>query len=248
VEGDPYQIWTAEDMQAIGADANYWGAYFLLCADINLAAYTGTSFNIIGWNDGRIGNPFTGVFDGNGQSINHFSYYDPNRPSAGIFGYTSSAFEVRDLTLSDVNVVGNYYVGSLVGLNYGKIERCSVTGVVAGTENVGGLVGMNEEGGKIADCNSNVIMRNHGYLFAVGCLVGYNFEGDVIDCFSAGIIDGNDETYMAGGLAGFNRGRISRCYSTADVSGYWYVGGLIGEHDWYDLQSCYATGDILCEA
>ena len=48
VEGDPYQIWTAEDMQAIGADANYWDAHFLLMADIDLSAYTGTSFNVIG--------------------------------------------------------------------------------------------------------------------------------------------------------------------------------------------------------
>ena len=31
---DPYQIWTAEDMQAIGADANYWGAHFELMADV----------------------------------------------------------------------------------------------------------------------------------------------------------------------------------------------------------------------
>ena len=38
--GDPYQIWTAEDMQAIGADANYWDACFKLMADIDLGAYT----------------------------------------------------------------------------------------------------------------------------------------------------------------------------------------------------------------
>ncbi|UCC22567.1 MAG: SMP-30/gluconolactonase/LRE family protein, partial [Planctomycetota bacterium] len=48
VEGDPYQIWTAEDMQAIGADSTYWDAHFELMADINLLAYSGTSFNIIG--------------------------------------------------------------------------------------------------------------------------------------------------------------------------------------------------------
>ena len=47
-EGDPYQIWDANDMQAIGADKNYWDAHFKLMADIDLGAYTGTSFNIIG--------------------------------------------------------------------------------------------------------------------------------------------------------------------------------------------------------
>ena len=46
--GDPYQIWDANDMQAIGADANYWDVDFVLCADINLGGFTGTSFNVIG--------------------------------------------------------------------------------------------------------------------------------------------------------------------------------------------------------
>ena len=51
-EGDPYQIWDACDMQAIGADANFWDAHFRLMADIDLAGYTGTSFNIIGtWDE-----------------------------------------------------------------------------------------------------------------------------------------------------------------------------------------------------
>jgi hypothetical protein len=64
VEGDPYQIKTAADMQAIGADANYWDAHFELMADIDLSAYTGTSFFIIGMHPDY---PFTGVFDGNGK-------------------------------------------------------------------------------------------------------------------------------------------------------------------------------------
>ncbi len=49
---DPYQIWTAEDMQALGADANYWAAHFKLMADIDLSDFDGLggnpAFNIIG--------------------------------------------------------------------------------------------------------------------------------------------------------------------------------------------------------
>jgi len=62
---DPYLIYTAEQMNAIGAEPNDWDKHFKLMADINLSAYTGTQFNTIGINY-HFG--FTGVFDGNGFS------------------------------------------------------------------------------------------------------------------------------------------------------------------------------------
>ncbi|MHC4325652.1 MAG: hypothetical protein ACYSUX_15400, partial [Planctomycetota bacterium] len=67
---DPYQIWTAEQMNAIGAEPNDWGKHFKLMADIDLAQYTGEQFNIIGYEriyDQRTNDlkPFKGVFDGN---------------------------------------------------------------------------------------------------------------------------------------------------------------------------------------
>ena len=58
-------------MNEIGANPGDWGSYFLLTADIDLGAYTGTSFNIIGINYDY---PFTGVFDGNGHTISNFTY------------------------------------------------------------------------------------------------------------------------------------------------------------------------------
>ena len=56
---DPYLIYDANQMNAIGVDSNDWDKNFVLIADINLSGFTGTRFNII-WN-------FTGVFDGNGH-------------------------------------------------------------------------------------------------------------------------------------------------------------------------------------
>ena len=63
---DPYLIYTAEQMNAIGANPNDWDKHFKLMADIDLSAYTGTAFNIIG--------SFRGVFDGNGHTISNFTY------------------------------------------------------------------------------------------------------------------------------------------------------------------------------
>lgn len=45
---DPYLIYTAEQMNTIGADLDDWDKHFKLMADIDLSGYTGTDFNIIG--------------------------------------------------------------------------------------------------------------------------------------------------------------------------------------------------------
>ena len=38
---DPYQIWTAEQMQAMGSETNDWDKHFILMDDIDLAQYDG---------------------------------------------------------------------------------------------------------------------------------------------------------------------------------------------------------------
>ncbi len=42
---DPYQIWTAGQMNEIGLNEIHWDKYFKLIADINLAGFTGDQFN-----------------------------------------------------------------------------------------------------------------------------------------------------------------------------------------------------------
>lgn len=75
---DPYQIVTAEQMNAIGTESNDWDKNFILTADIDLAQYTGTQFNII--------KSFTGTFDGNGHTLLNFTYTSTNKNYVGIFG------------------------------------------------------------------------------------------------------------------------------------------------------------------
>ena len=73
-EADPYIIFTASQMNQIGLFANEtdWDKNFKLMADIDLGAYTGTSFNIIGY-DQYYDSAFNGVFDGNGHTIDRKS-------------------------------------------------------------------------------------------------------------------------------------------------------------------------------
>jgi len=251
VEGDPYQIWTPEDMQAIGADANYWDAHFILCADIDLGGYTGTSFNIIG-TDGD--NPFTGVFDGNGHTISNFTYSTTGTNYIGLFGCArSSEWEVdfiKDLCLiePDVNAVGGYFVGFLIGvLSGGKITGCCVQGGdVSGDYYVGGLAGYASS--VISGCYSNGGVSGSMY---VGGLVGYDDCSIISDCNSGSTVYGNDYT---GGLAGAAYGgwgkydyyapEFHNCYATGDVNGYDYTGGLVGYVRGGIISNCYTVGSV----
>ena len=81
----PYLIYTAEQMNEIGTNANDWDMHFKIMADIDLSVYTGTSFNIIGNSDS-----FRGVFDGNGKKISNFTYTSTDTYYyIGLFGYVS---------------------------------------------------------------------------------------------------------------------------------------------------------------
>jgi hypothetical protein len=124
---DPYLIYTAEHLNALGAEPNDYDKHFKLMADIDLSAYTGTSFNIIG-----LYGSFRGAFDGNGHTISNFIYYiNTERYNAiGLFSYVEGA-EIKNLGLIDPNVDAGTanYVGSLVGwLRWGTITNCYVEG------------------------------------------------------------------------------------------------------------------------
>ena len=68
---DPYRIATPNDLNDIGNHIEDFNKHFVMVNDINLAAYAGTQFNIIGPN---IAERFMGVFDGNSYTISNFTY------------------------------------------------------------------------------------------------------------------------------------------------------------------------------
>ncbi|MCH7559461.1 MAG: hypothetical protein IIB56_18690, partial [Planctomycetes bacterium] len=229
---DPYLIYTAEQMNAIGADANDWDKHFILMEDIDLSVYTGKDFNIIGYYvsyDSPDNNPFIGVFDGNGHTISNFNYTsDVHR--IGLFGYVEGEnAEIKDLVLIDTNVDagGDSYVGSMVGeLRDGTITGCYAEGgSVSGNENVGGLVGSLNKG-TITNCNATGNVSGNR---KVGGLVGYNYVSTITNCYATGSVSGLSKV---GGLVGYNRrGSISSSYSTGMVNLEYNVGGLVGLDD-----------------
>jgi uncharacterized repeat protein (TIGR01451 family) len=95
---------------------NLAGDYYL-ANDINCSCTSG-------WNGGagfepigKVGNGFTGTFDGKGYKITHLYINRPTTEYVGLFGYTGSGSEIKDVGLEDVDGRGGTSVGGLVGIN-----------------------------------------------------------------------------------------------------------------------------------
>lgn len=110
---DPYQIWTAEQMNNIGVNPIDWNKNYKLMADIDMSIYTGTQYNIIG-NEAK---PFTGTFDGNAHIIRNLTYTTTGVDYVGLFGFVVGG-RVNNLELMNMIIAGNIYVGGLCGCNY----------------------------------------------------------------------------------------------------------------------------------
>jgi hypothetical protein len=218
-----------------------------LTADIDLSAYTGTSFNIIGID---YYNPFTGVFDGNGHTISNFTYHSTDRNYIGLFGYVGDWFgnaEIKNLYLvnPDINAGNGNIIGGVVGcLENAIISNCSVNGGrICGEDSVGGVVGIgygNDGLSIIHQCHSNTTVSGRDF---VGGLVGKCSvrRGIVFIENSSAIGEVSGDEYV-GGLAGMARSSfyIENCYSSGKVRGLYCVGGLLGESGMLTI-SCYSS-------
>lgn len=161
-------------------------------------------------------NPFSGVFDGNGRQISNFNYSSTEyRTYVGLFGMVLGG-EIKNLGLIDPNIYPEaQHDGSMVGyLSSGILINCYA------------------EGGSVA-----------GSRRSVGGLVGLNGSGSTItDCHaSCTILSSASHT---GGLVGIGIGIIANSYTSGDVLGDNYVGGLVGRNSEGKINKCYSSGSV----
>ncbi|MGJ0372452.1 YDG domain-containing protein [Aliarcobacter cryaerophilus] len=201
-----------------------------LGSDINAGATKTNTANwgTIGFNPlGDWSNSFNGTFDGLGHTISDLYINRNSTTYVGLFGYINSSSTVKNIGLTNVDITGDLYVGSLAGENNGLIQNSYSSGSVNGNEQVGGLVGRNWGGGRVQNSYSNGSVN--GY-FSIGGLVGKNDGGTISNSYASGSVTGFNEV---GGLVGWNyEGTISNSYASGtvsrDIGGYYYVGGLFG--------------------
>src|SRR5690606_5116763 len=84
---------------------------------------------------------FSGRLEGLGHVITNLTINRSTSYYVGLIGYMSRDGSVRHIGLEDVSVIGNLYVGGLMGYSAGTVDRVHVTGNVEGRSGVGGAVG-----------------------------------------------------------------------------------------------------------
>ena len=218
------------------------------------------------WNDGDGWEPigwdstyefawfFNTTFEGNDHTLSNL--FTAGRAYSGLFGRIGLDGEVRELTLSDVNVAGTEAAGALVGENQGLLIGVRSSGQVSGEYHVGGLVGLNLRLVYLSRSSAAVTRMRPprppvtGLVVtfrppaATGGLVGYN-TGFVISSFATGPVTSDSS---AGGLVGYHESKlISGSYATGPVSGS-LAGGLVGTigrpFSEATIRASYATGSV----
>ncbi len=238
---DPYLIYTAEHLNALGAEPNDYDRHFKLMADIDLSGYSydraliAPDTNDAEWD--FQGTAFSGVFDGNRRAVLYLTV--TAKSHLGLFGQLGSGAEVKDLGVVDANITGSYYaVGGLVGNNFGgRITACYSTGTVTGYTHVGGLAGYNESGEVAVSHSTCMVSATLSGNQKIGGLVGVN-AGRITTSYSTGAVSGQR---VVGGLVGWTTGSISMCYSTGMASADQRVGGLVGDKhsDYSTVSGCF---------
>lgn len=141
------------------------------------------------------------------------------------------------------NVIGGDDVGGLIGINDNdaEVQNAMATGNVSGGSELGGLIGDNAFGGSIRDTTATGTVTG---VSEVGGLVGVNSEL-IQNATATGAVDGSNRE--AGGLVGTNYGPIQNVTATGNVTGSAdRAGGLVGSNFDADgeIRNATATGSV----
>ena len=229
-----HPIGNAEDLAGIPTnELGGLNGYYVQTADLDLAGEG--SWQPIGDfirdSEGEIDSSvaFQGAYHGNGFVIKNLQIEGDNLIATGLFGYAYGATLI-DVNLENVfvNVLGDesYGAGALAGgIAYSKVIGAQAQGAVFGVESVGGLIGQVTSESMVTKSSAEVNVEGKGS--GVGGLVGYSWGDSIIEfCFASGNVTGE---YYVGGLVGSaEHTRVGNSYAAGDVSGFDYVGGLAG--------------------
>ena len=215
---------------------------------------------------------FLGTFDGQGHCITGLRLTQ-SASDIGLFSRVETGAVIRDLAVSgEVTPDGTQSgVGGIAGRNDGSIVDCSFSGIVVGSDSVGGITGHSGEGGVIARCTVSGVVRGTQYT---GGVVGRN-DGTVLRCSNEAAVNTtfsdsdlssepaeledafysllkqektaeHDVTSDTGGIAGLSTGVLQSCTNTGKV-GYphvgYNVGGIAGRQNGY-MDGCVNQGSV----
>ena len=181
---------------------------------------------------GNSTNKFQGTFNGNGHKISNLYINRETTDYVGLFGNTTGT--IKNLTIDNVNVTGNKYVGGLSGYSNGTFTNITANTTVKGITNVGGLSGYSY--------GTNIKRPNITSTVEGSTNVG-GLSGDSGNVYSAQITSTVTGTSYVGGV--FGRGNaIKSSIVSSNVSGTSNVGGVTGYNDEGSIQVIFKEGSV----
>ena len=240
-----YSITTLEEFEQfaeMSRAAKIQGGEFVLGADIDLSSYSaGEGFIPIaaGINSSA---DFKCEFNGNGHTISNLYINRPDTDNVGLF---SIMCDVKNLCLTNVDVIGGKYTGALMGYTFSnsQVSNCYIaSGSVKGTTCVGGLGGRFSGINGILNCYSDAEVSGET---KAGGLLGETYlpNGSVINSFSHGNVTASSD--YAGGLIGYTeRVSLENCYAEGNITGKRFVGGVVGKAMEVIAVNCFAKGKV----
>ena len=150
---------------------------------------------------------------------------------------------------ADSSVSGSFRLGGLAGYNRGEVIYSYAAGAVtarergpggSNTEDTGGLVGINLEGGRITGSYATGAVTGSE---RVGGLVGHSRKDSrITGSYATGAVAGNWECRRV--WPEYNSGAVFGSYATGAVAGSGgHVGGLVGGN-YGPVSVSYATGSV----
>jgi hypothetical protein len=226
-----------------------------------------------GWNPIGANNntPFKATYNGNNHKITGLTIDRPNTYGIGLFGYTSMAY-IKNVHITNSEIRGDYATGSLVGVitRPGNIKAstvidcCSVSNSIIERStfssdddgvNIGGLVGVIEEGSSLNLTTSSSTDNTIKATYNAGGLVGGSVSYTVAyigNCTS----ENNNITAQISGAGGIiavaDSLYISACSNSSAVTGGTSTtqigigtGGIVGGSGTSYITACTNSGTII---
>lgn len=239
---DPYLIFNPIQLDQV---RNFVGkyVYFKLMTDIDLTEFIADNYPTEGWLPiGNTSGSFKGNFDGNGKTISGLWINRPKTNYVGLFGYVDyvrmnekNVFPIiKNLTLKDISIHGEYYVGGVVGSGVCDIDSVTLIGNVMGNNYVGGIVGNG------SSCTNSIVygeITGQKYVGGVGGSVGNTDQ-----CIS--FVTLSSSLGYCGGIGGellySAKKNYSHCKITSNGDHIGGIGGYSGH-----ISDSYTTGTLI---
>lgn len=225
----PYQISNLAELRWVSETPTSWDKNFVITANID-ATETSTWNGGLGFSPvGHSTNKFTGSFNNQGTFvISNLTINRPTEENIGLFGYVQQT-TIQNLRLKNLNVIGAYSVGGLIGYAYydTTISNCYTKGNVTSNSIsdslAGGIVGGIDEV-VLSNCYSECNVTSTANLVSftqatIGGLSGYSYNATITDCFATGNIISNADICESGGLIGYTTNTtVTNCFATGDIT------------------------------